>query len=60
VYIITYLNSIEEYSHNLSTIQKGGGVPLVSVEKAKVVIIQMALQMSQAQGKSIMGDLYLF
>jgi hypothetical protein len=26
--------------------------PLVSVEKAKAVIIQMALQMSQAQGKS--------
>jgi hypothetical protein len=33
--------------------------PLVSVGKAKAVIIQMALQMSQAQGKSIMGDLYI-
>ncbi len=32
----------------------------VSVEKAKAVIIQMAIQMSQAQGKSIIGDLYLF
>jgi hypothetical protein len=34
--------------------------PLVSVGKAKAVIIQMALHMSQAQGKSIMGDLYIF
>lgn len=58
--IITYLNSIEEDSHNLTTIQKGGGVNLVSVEKTKTVIIQMTLQISQAQGKPILGHLCCF